>query len=173
MADREKIFEAERQLSNLLDPHLSQVVDLFKNSAEGNPYHVLLPDTDTVDLPMEELASLVARTSNAFSRAARFAGIARAQAKLAKGRFERVYKKTRSQGRNDTERAANAMTAAEVEHAAMVTAEAIAEIADAYESAARIASESVRKIFDKAGNVIMGQIREAHGAYKDQDFQPY
>jgi len=65
------------------------------------------------------------------------------------------------------------MEMAEADHSAMITAEAIAEVAEAYESAARIASESIRKIFDKAGSMVIGQIREAHGVYKDSDFRPY
>lgn len=168
----ERNLQAQELLSQILEPHLIEVLDLFRGSDDGNPFHVHIPDVDTIDIPIGDIASLVARTSNAFSKAARFAGIARAQAKIAKGRYERVYKKNRAAGKNEVERAANAMAAAEEEHIAMVTAEAIAEIADAYEAAARIASESIRKIFDKAGSVIMGQIRESAGHYQDKDFNP-
>lgn len=146
---------------------------MFKNSPDGNPFAVHIPDIDTVDVPIENLASLVAKTSNAYAQAARFAGIARAQVKLSKGKYERTYKKNRGRGKNDDERQANAMEIAEADHSAMITAEAIAEVAEAYESAARIASESIRKIFDKAGSMVMGQIRESHGYYKDSDFRPY
>lgn len=169
----QRLSEIEELLNELLEPKLAEILTLFRDDPDGNPFHVELPDTDTVDLPMDEIASLVARTSNAYSRAARFAGIARAQAKLAKGRYERAFKTSRGTGRNDDERRANAMEATAAYHSAMVTAESIAEIAESYESAARIASESIRKIFDKAGAMVMGQARESHGIYRDSDFRPY
>lgn len=173
MTDLNKSQEIEQLLRELIEPQLAQLLSLFRDSPDGNPFFVHIPDLDTVDIPIENIASLVARTSNSYASAARFAGIARAQVKLAKGRYERTYKKNRAKGKNDDERQANAMEMAEADHSSMITAEAIAEVAEAYESAARIASESIRKIFDKAGSMVMGQIREAHGSYKDSDFRPY
>lgn len=134
---------------------------------------VAIPDPSDVDLPLEVLASLVARTSNEYTRRARFAGMARAHAKLARGRYERIYKQHRGQGRNDKERDAAAMTAAAEHHEAMCDAEAVAEVADALEAAARVASESARKLFDKAHAMTVGVRREQHGMLQDSDFQPY
>lgn len=171
--DSQRVREAEEALYDLLGPELAQITQAVSlPPSKDSPYLIELPDAYTIDLPIEELASLVARTSNAFGRVARFAGMARAEAKLAKGRYERKYKRSRS-GKNEDERNANAMAVCHDEHTAMATAEAIAELADAMESGARIASESIRKIFDKAQNMIMAQNRESKGAYRDDDFRPY
>ena len=157
----------------LLGPELGQVMQAIADPpSRDSSYLIELPDAYTVDLPLEELSSLVARTSNAYGRVARLAGMARAEAKIAKGRYERKYKKSRS-GNNEAERNRKAMELASDEHIALTNAEAIAELADAMEAAARVASESIRKIFDKAGNMVMAQQREAKGKYREADFSTY
>ena len=128
-----------------LSPGLDELVKAILDSS----LKVEIPDPASVDLPPEELASLVARASNAYSSAARAAGMARAEAKLAKGRYERKYKTAKNDGRNDNEREANAMASASDAHEAWCNADAVAEVAEGVESAARIASESARKLLDK------------------------
>lgn len=154
---------AEQRLRDLLGAELAEVTEAILGQPHENPYFVQLPDTDAIDLPLEVIASFVARSSNNYARIARFAGIARAEAKLAKGRYERKFKRLRVDGRNDKEREANALEACTVEHIAMTNAEAVAAIADALENAARIASESSRKLLDKAEAMMMGTVRESRG----------
>ena len=171
--DTQKLREAEEALYNLLGPELTEITK-FVTTKPGseNPYLIELPTAYTIDQTLEEIASIVARTANAFVRCARYAGMARAEYKLAKGRYDRKFKRART-GKNDAEREAAAMEICANEHTAMITAEAIAELADSYESAARIASESIRKIFDKAQAMQIGQAREEKGQYRDSDFSPY
>lgn len=169
MSDRLREIEAE--LYRLLSPEVRDIVKIINDPDQEN-YLVSLPDPDTVDAPLEELASLVARTSNAYGRIARFAGMAKADYKLAKGRYDRKYKRSRV-GRNDAERDRAAMDACEQEHVAMTVTEAISDMADSIENAARIASESSRKMYDKASSMNFAQRREDHGSFRDRDFTPY
>lgn len=172
--DSQRVREAEEHLYDLLGPELAQVTEVIRQApSKDSPYLIELPHAYTVDLPIEELASLVAKTSNAYGRVARFAGMARAEMKLAKGRYERKYKRTSGEGNNEKARVANAMAACHDEHTAMTTSEAIAELAESLESAARVASESIRKIFDKAQAMQIAQNRESKGSYRDDDFRPF
>lgn len=161
----------EDELYNLLKPQLREIVELMRDP-KNNEYVVELPDPDTIDAPLEELASLVARTSNAYGRIARLAGMAKAEHKLAKGRYERKFKKSRV-GANEAERDKNGMEACEEEHISMTVAEAISNAADDMEQAARVASESARKMYDKVNSMNFAQRREDHGTFRDNDFQPY
>lgn len=132
----------------MLSQQLSPGLDVLAKSLLDASLKVELPDPGAVDLPPEDLASLVARTANAYMRASRLAGMCRAEAKISKGRFERKYKQNR-QGKNDFEREAFAMGEAADEHEAWTQAEAVAEVADGVEAAARVASESARKLLDR------------------------
>jgi hypothetical protein len=134
---------------------------------------VEIPDPLVIDLSPADIASLVAKSSNAYGRAVRNAGIARAEAKRAKGRYEQKLKRSRSEGKNDYERAAFAAEVTEEMHTAWLDADYVATVAEAVEDAARVASESARKLLDKIESLGMAAAREAHGAYKDSDFQPY
>lgn len=167
----ERLRRAEAELYDLLGPELREITAIVSTEqGPQNLYLVELPDAQTVDLSMEELASLVARTANAYGRIARFSGMANAEYKLAKGRYDRKYKRSRV-GRNDAERDKAAMDECEEEHLAMTVAEAIKDLADSLEHAARVASESSRKIYGQAQSMMMAQNRESHGTYKDSDFR--
>lgn len=168
----ESALTSENALLELLQPHLIELVDIL-STEKRSQYQVEIPTAQTMDLPIEELSSLVARTSNVYGRLAYFAGVARAQAKIAKGQFERMYKRSRGQGKNDKEREAFAMESSHELHSAAIMAEAVAELADSLENAARLASESARKIFDKANAINVASARESHGRYQDRDFSPY
>ena len=65
------------------------------------------------------------------------------------------------------------MEAAEEEYAALVTCEAIVNLAESMESAARIASESARKLMDKAQSMQIASARESKGYYSEDDFSTY
>lgn len=165
-----KVREAEESLHRLLGPQLAEAIDLIH--AKDESLVIEMPEAFDIDLTIENLMHKVARASNVYSRHARIAGMAEAEFKIAKGRFDRKYKVCKD-GKNTAEREANAMQLCELEHIAMVTAEAVAVITDRLESQARIASESARKLLDKAQAMQIGQSRESHGMYRDSDFSPY
>ena len=170
--DLEKALEAQEALSQILGQNLSEITESIAGSFgdDDNPYTIQLPEEYAVDLPLEELASYVARSANKYGRAARSAGIARAQSKLAKGRFENKFKRSRV-GKNDIEREKAAMEACQTEHAVWTLAESVAEVIGGIEAGARVASESSRKIFGAAESQQMAANRENRGAYRDQDFR--
>jgi hypothetical protein len=134
---------------------------------------VEIPDPLVIDLSPADIASLVARSSNAFGRAARLAGMARAEAKRAKGRYEQKLRVSRQEGKNDYERAANAAEVTADELETWLDAEEIATVAESVEDAARVASESARKLLDKIESLGWAAAREQRGAYQEKDFQPY
>lgn len=170
----QRLIQTDQYISELIGPELAEVVYAIRSMpAPDNPYLTEIPDPSMIDNPVEVLAALVAKTSNNYSRVARFAGMARAETKLAKGRFERKFKRLRTEGKNDKEREANAYEACQAEHMAMTQAEAIAEMADALQDAARISSESARKLYDKANAMIMGNIREMAGYIDPGGISPY
>ena len=159
-------------LENFLGPQLKEVIDAYTNNDNNYRYFIEIPETDIVDLGIETIASLVARTSNVYGRSARFAGIARAQYKILEGKYKKIYKSNRV-GKNEAEREAAAMDAAEDEYFALVTCEAIVSLAEAMEASARIASESARKIMDKVQSMQIAAYREDKGSYLDSDFSTY
>ena len=159
-------------MQDFLGPQLKEVIDAYSNADNNYKYFIEIPETDIVDLGIEKIASLVARTSNVYGRAARFAGIARAQYKILEGRYKKVYKSNRV-GKNEAEREAAAMDAAEDEYFALVTCEAIVSLAEAMEASARIASESARKLMDKVQSMQIAAFREDKGSYMDSDFSTY
>ncbi len=155
---------SEALLAEMIRAELDALSAMALNSVDhNNPYHVRIPDINTVDLPLNTIAELVARTSNNYATLARLAGMAKAHQKICQGRYERKYKRLRTVGKNEAERVAYAFEQCEQEHADMTASEALYAIAEALEGAARIASESARKIFDKAANSRDGDYR-AQGA---------
>lgn len=159
-------------LSEFIDPQIKEVVEAYASGEKDNLYFIHIPDMDVVDLTISDLASLVARSSNVYGRVTRFAGMARAHLKIIEGRYKKVYKSNRV-GKNEAEREANALEAAENEYMAMVTAEAIVNLAESMESAARISSESCRKLIDKVQSMQIASAREDKGFYSDSDFSTY
>jgi hypothetical protein len=159
-------------LSEFIDPQIKEVVEAYASGDQDNLYFVTIPDMDVVDLSLSQLASLVARSSNVYGRVTRFAGMARAHFKIIEGKYKKVYKSNRV-GKNEAEREANALEAAENEYVALVTAEAIVNLAESMESAARIASESCRKLIDKVQSMQIASSREEKGYYSDSDFSTY
>jgi hypothetical protein len=159
-------------LTEFLGPQIQEVLTAYTDQESSLKYFIEIPDADTVDLGLDALASLVAKSSNVYGRAARFAGMARANYKLVEGKYKKVYKSSRV-GKNEAEREAAAMEAAEEEYAALITCEAIVSLAESMESAARIASESARKLMDKAQSMQIASAREQKGYYLDSDFSTY
>ena len=133
-------------LSDFLGPHLSEVIDAYSSVDEKNKYFVEIPEHDTVDMGFDNRASIGARTSNVYGRAARFAGMARAQFKILQGDYNRVYKANKI-GRNDAEREASAISAAETEYSAMITCESIVHLAEAIEVSAVIFTNTFAEVY--------------------------
>ena len=159
-------------LFNFLNPQLQEIVNAFSKSEDLDKYFIEIPDANYVDLTINDLASLVARSSNVYGRAARFAGIARAQYKLLEARYKRVYKINRV-GKNEAEREAAAIAAAEKEYMALTAVESVVQLAESMEAAARISSESSRKLIDKVQNMQIATSREDKGFLSDKDFSTF
>jgi len=166
------IEKLQELLSEFLNPQIQEVINSYVAKGSDNPYFVEIPEEDVIDLGLDKLASLVARTSNVYGRAARFAGMARANYKIIEGKYKKVYKSSRV-GKNEAEREAAAMEAAETEYSALITCEAIVNLAESLENSARIASESARKLMDKVQSMQVASAREAKGYYSESDFQTY
>ena len=133
----QNIEKLQQLLSDFLNPQIQEVINSYVDKGKDNLYFIEIPEADVVDLGLDKLASLVARTSNVYGRAARFAGMARANYKLIEGKYKKVYKSSRV-GKNEAEREAAAMEAAESEYSALVTCEAIVNLAESLESSAKI-----------------------------------
>jgi hypothetical protein len=159
-------------LREFIGPQIEEIISAYTSNSSNSLYFVSIPDVDTLDMGIHEMASLVARTSNVYGRVARLAGMARAQYKLIEGSYKKVYKANRV-GKNEAEREANALEAAESEYTALITAEAIVNLAESMELAARIASESARKLIDKIQSMQVASAREEKGYFNDKDFNTY
>ena len=163
---------AVEAIAELLAPEIADVPAAFaKPPATDNPYLVLIPE-DLVDYTLEEIGSIVARTSNAYTRAARADGIAQAILTGAKGKFDRKYKTHRT-GRSDAERDKAAMEACADEHAEYLAAEQIVALTTRWEKQARVASETARKIFGNAGNMATGEQRGSVGQVHEKDYDQW
>lgn len=159
-------------LREFIGPQIEEIVSAYTSKNNDSLYFITIPDVDTLDMGLHEMASLVARTSNVYGRVARLAGMARAQYKLIEGSYKKIYKANRV-GKNEAEREANALEAAENEYTALITAEAIVNLAESMELAARIASESARKLIDKIQSMQVAYSREEKGYFNEKDFQTY
>lgn len=150
----------EQSLRESLGPELTELVALVVNGT--NKYGaqlVQLPTQDTAELSVVELGQLVAETSNSYSTICRLSGCARALYKLAERAHERVYKANLKEGKTQNERIANATAAAEKHSEELGVLEGIVELADAYVNAARVASESARKLMGLAEQRTHGESR--------------
>jgi hypothetical protein len=160
------------KLSDFLNPQLEELVLTFSDPIALEKYYVEIPDTNYIDLTLNDLGSLVARSSNVYGRAARFAGIARAQYKLLEAQYKRVYKANRI-GKNEAEREAAAAAAANNQYTALAAVEAIVQLAESMELAARISSESSRKLMDKVQTMQIASSREEKGFLLERDFSTF
>lgn len=168
----QNLEKLQQLLSDFLGPQIQEVINSYIDATKGSKYFIEIPDEDTVDLGIENMASLVAKTSNVYGRAARLAGMARANYKIMEGKYKKKYKSSRV-GKNEAEREAAAMEAAEDEYSALITCEAVLSLAESMESSARIASESARKLMDKVQSMQIAASRENKGHYLDSDFNTY
>lgn len=144
-----KIVQALAALESFLRPSVREIVRAAREGFETDEYAIHMPDPTVVDMTMEELASWVVKTSNHFGQMSRLSGVIHASLKISDSRYKRAFK-TAKVGKNEDERELNAMNSSSLEHGDLTIVEAAAEIVDALERSARIASESARKVFDKA-----------------------
>lgn len=159
-------------VSLIVSPQLDQFIKAVSSQEELDKYYVEIPDPNYVDLSISDIASLVARSSNVYGRAARFAGVARAQHKLLEAQYKRIYKANRI-GKNEAEREAAAAAAADLEYTSLSAVEAVVQLAESMELAARISSESARKLMDKMQAMQIASSREEKGFFSEKDFTTY
>jgi hypothetical protein len=171
--DTQQLKAAQQALREILSSELNEIVTAVQERpGPESDYYIEMPNDYTVDLDVTDLMSYVARSSNVYGRIARLAGIAKAQLDIAEGRYQ-ATKKSNYHGANDKEREANAIRSARDEHDALLTAQALYSMADKMESAARVASESSRKLLDKVQAMQIATHREQHGQLQDRDFRTY
>lgn len=163
--------DAEKALRDLIGKELGDILELAEEiNKENSIYKMVFPENGIVDLPIEEIANYVSKSSNVYGRAARLAGLARSEQKIRKGIYERKFKENQS-GSNQAERDKNAMEACKEEHAALTISNSLVDLAESLENSARIASESSRKILDKSQSMMFASYREDK-TYNAEDFTP-
>jgi hypothetical protein len=140
---------------------------------EGSSPFLILPSSNDVDLHPEEVARLIAKTANQHARACRLAGLARAQYKICEGRYKQKYKSALSQGKNESERQALAAQAAKAEHDRMIFVESIVELCESIETAARISSESARRMLLGADQMVKAESKIERYRSSEDDFRTY
>jgi hypothetical protein len=144
----ELIGRALEALESFVRPNVRHIVTAARDGFERDGYAINIPDPSSVDMTIEEMAAVVAQTSNHYGKMTRLAGLVNAALKISEGKYKKAYKVAKV-GSNEAEREANAIQASNLEHNDLTIVEAAVEIANALERSARIASESSRKIFDK------------------------
>lgn len=134
----------------------------------GSPF-LQLPDPTQVDVTLEEMAAWVVRTSNAYGKVARMAGIARAELKLAERSYKKAWRKAlanAANAKNQAQREAAATDASEKEADRLAVAESMVAIVEQIESSLRLSSESARKIYDKMNVMSVADSRQHHAEQK-------
>lgn len=163
-----RILELESALEELVGAELGQIIEAMNTQEDYSPF-VQIPRAHDIDLAPSDLAELVIKSSNAYVRACRLHGMAKAELKLAERRYKDILK-TSAVGKNDKEREANAIRAAREEGVALSVIESLVELASSAENSARIASESSRKLLDKISDMSFGSAREARGYSSREGF---
>lgn len=160
-------------LDSILTPEISSLINSMEDEpgTKSSPF-VILPSSSDVDLYPEEVARLIAKTANQHSKACRLAGLARAQFKIAEGRYKHKFKSSLINGKNEAERQALASIAAKDEFDKMVLLESIVELCESIETAARISSESSRRMLLGADQIVKSDTR-AERFGNSEDFSTY
>jgi hypothetical protein len=149
-------------LKSELNSSIKRVLDTADNP---DSLWIKIPDDTDADLSQDELAKIVIKTANTYIAAARFNGMIKAELGKAEGLHKQRFRTALANDAKNAEgREAIATSKTEEEWASLQLIRYIAEISEAAERAARIASESARKLLDKASNVNTGEARAHHGA---------
>lgn len=151
------------EIEKYIKPQLNTLISLFMLPRDHpQSCYIQIPTGDDSELSVSELANYVARTSNNYSVASRLSGAAQSVEKRAEGLFKLKYKQGLAlPAKNADEREAQAYSNAEKEYQDYIEASALVELAKSMESAARIASESARKLLDKAYGSQIGDSRSS------------
>ena len=150
-------------IETYIKPQLSRLIELFMLPKDHpQSCYVIIPTEQDADLPVPLLADLVARTSNNYALASRLSGAAKAVEKRAEGLFKLKYKEAlAAPAKNADEREANAYKISSKEYKDYIEASSIVQLASSMEDAARVASESARKLLDKAYGASQGEARSS------------
>lgn len=159
----EEIEQAVLDLFGPVSDDLQDTLQDLQRDIANKKYILEMPTTGSIDTSLDELSALVARTGNAYGRISRFVGIAEAKYKIAKYRYERKAHSTVGVGNNESERRASAMQECKIEHLELSIADSVRTFASHLQSGAQNASETARKIYDKASDMWTAQGRETHG----------
>lgn len=161
MSERLNDAEITQALSDTLKAELNATLAKIMATIEDpNSLWVQIPSSTQVDYSLAELAELVVTTANTFVAAARFNGIIKAELAKASGAYKKQFREAlANDARNSEGREAYASEVASVSWDAYQKVLYISAISDAAESAARIASESARKLLDKASQMHTGESR--------------
>ncbi len=140
------------QLSSKVESFLSEKIQEILTIVQHDPGStkspfVMIPSPEDVDMSQSEAARIVAVTSNEFAKASRLAGMCRAQLKLSEGKYKHKYKTSLGKpAKNQDERESNAQSDSADEYNDFIIVAALCELAESWEAACRIASESSRRI---------------------------
>lgn len=158
-------------IENILEPELQELLPAIANKSA---YPSLSLDQGVLSDP-EQAARVVAMTSNDYSGAVRLAGLARSAEKIAEADYKYKFRTNLGTGKNQAEREAAAMDAAEQEYQRWVYISSVVELLESIESASRIASESARKIADgaKQGFFAASRYEGNAGSLAQRDFNTF
>jgi len=140
----------DRILNSVSGPEFDLMVEEISKPDASSDVYVRLPTGADADLTRLEVSRLIANASNKYGKAIRLAAIARALAKAAEAKYKYKFRTSLGVGKNKEEREAYALAAAEEEYNTMMYFQAVQELCESVESAARIASESARKMMEGA-----------------------
>lgn len=161
LSDQEILESLSQTLRPELNESLEKVVATH-DSPDG--FWVKIPESSAIDLSVEELGVIVTKASNTFSEATRFNGIIKAELDRAEGAYKKRFREAlANDARNAEGREAFASQEASAEWDAYQKVRYIAHISQAAADAARVASESARKLLDKAREMHMGERRASWG----------
>lgn len=156
-------------LEDIVGPELSKLlVNIQKEPGSKESPYLFLPSSADAELPPQDVARLIARTSNNYATACRIAGAARAAYKIAYGQYKFKQRISSGSGRNAAEREAKAAEASRSEYERTILLEAVVELAESIEDSTRVASESARRMLlgaDQYGRAF-GRV-EAFGSTDD------
>lgn len=167
----QKTYEISQFLETVLGP---EIKDLLGKIHDGSGYF-RLPDERNVIMSPHEVSRVVALASNKYAEAVRFAGIARAQFKIAEANYKYKFRTNLGAGKNASEREAKAMDAAQAEYDQMIYLSMVVELAESVESSCRVASESARRMLLGSQQTGLAERRYDNNAesLKETDFATY
>ena len=168
--NRAKIAEVKKILEGILGNDLTQaILAMAEDPNTQAEYKIRLPES-LMDLPLGTVSEYVVRASNCFGALADIAGKINGAQKILEAEYKIKFKQgLGGAGGNAQAREASAMESAAAELEALSIIEACVEIIEPLLLAARIASESARKVLDKKNDNYVAMNREQRGSsYQDR-----